>query len=68
LFREYVYIYINTLHEGDEDDDDDDDNYNNNKFNEGTSDIGTINSNNRIAAKMYSLWTLFREYMYKYTT
>jgi hypothetical protein len=38
------------LHKGDDDDDDD----NNNNRN-----IGTINSNNRIAATMYSLETSF---------
>jgi hypothetical protein len=36
------------------------------RANAGTRDIATINSNNRIAATMYSLGTLFQEYMYKY--
>jgi hypothetical protein len=34
-------------------------NNNNNKANAGTRDIGTINSNKRIAATMYSLGILF---------
>ena len=50
-------ICINTLHKGDNDDDDDDDNNNNN--NNKSSDIDTINSNDRIAATMYSLGTWF---------
>jgi hypothetical protein len=37
------------------------------RANAGTRDIGTINSNKRIAATLYSLGTLFfQEYMYKY--
>jgi hypothetical protein len=32
----------------------------------GTSDVGTINSSDRMAAKLYSLGTLSQEYMYKY--
>jgi hypothetical protein len=34
-------------------------NNNNNKINTGTSDMGTINSSDRIAATLYSLGTLF---------
>jgi hypothetical protein len=35
--------------------------------NTGTSDMGTINSSDRIAATLYSLGTLLsQEYMYKY--
>jgi hypothetical protein len=52
------------------DDDGDDDNNNNNtsesanvkihyRVNTGTSDMGTINSSDRIAAALYSLGTLF---------
>ena len=51
-------ICINTLHKGDNDDDDDDDNNNNNNNNK-SSHIDTINSNDRIAASMYSLGTWF---------
>ena len=49
-------ICINTLHKGDndDDDDDDDDNNNNNNNNAGTSDIDTINNNDRIAETLYS--------------
>jgi hypothetical protein len=36
------------------------------RVNTGTSDMGTINSSDRIAATLYSLGTLFQEYMYKY--
>ena len=55
-------ICINTLHKGDNDDDDDDNNNNNNNNNSanaGTSDIDTINSNDRIAETLYSLGTWF---------
>jgi hypothetical protein len=51
-------ISVNTLHKGndydDDDDDDDDDNNNNNNNN---NDVCTMNSNNRMAATLYSLGT-----------
>ena len=54
------------LHKGDNDDDDDDDdnNNNNNNTNAGTSDIDTINSNDRIAETLDSLETWFASGMY----
>jgi len=52
----FRYIIVNSLHEGDKDDDDDDDD-NNNRYR--TTDIGTINSNDRTPATLYSLGTLF---------
>jgi hypothetical protein len=55
-------ICINTLQKGakdDDDDDDDDNNNNNNNNNAGTGNIGTINSNDRIAATMCTLGTRF---------
>jgi hypothetical protein len=36
------------------------------RVNTGTSDMGTINGSDRIAATLYSLGTLSQEYMYKY--
>jgi hypothetical protein len=36
------------------------------RANAGASDMGTINSSDRIAATLYSLGTLSQEYMYKY--
>jgi hypothetical protein len=52
---------INTLNKGDSDD-----NNNNNRANAGASDMGTINSSDRIVAKLYSLGTWFVSGIYVY--
>ena len=72
-------ICINTLHKGDndnDDDDDDDDNNDdnnnnnnnitiNNRANAGTSDIGTINSNDRTDETLYSSRNAIRNKMWQ---
>jgi hypothetical protein len=59
LSQYFSQNYVIEIDDDNDDDDNNNNNNNNNRVNTGTSDIGTINSNNGTAAILYSLGAWF---------